>query len=217
MKIVKNTWNRGILGKMVVGLGALVVGCCGLTTLGAIVTPRSASPVATTVPTVQAATATTLPPTATIEPTEAATPTTEPTAVPEPTPTASISKDKQLYALQLVPIARELADAFKAISKLSGDASKDPSLILSSDWNVDMGVQLFILQNNATKLREIETPPGLEEVGDKTSALASELDLVVLNFTQGVDKRDAEKIVAASKAMGRSNELMSDIAKLLTQ
>ena len=240
MKFIRNTWSRGLLGKLVVGLGALIVGCCGLTTLTVMVAPRSASPASTAIATTKAptqtaipatatsvSTSTAMPPTTTPEPTATevlSTATSEPTAteVPptatsEPTKTPVVITDKQLFALQLIPIANSLGDAFATIAELSTKAGNDTSLFFSNDWKIDVGVQMAVISQNADKLRNLEIPPGLERVGEKVNALASELDLVTLNFTRGIDKLDAKKLKAASDAMNRSTKLFTEIGTLLKE
>lgn len=127
-----------------------------------------------------------------------------------------MSAEGAAYLLKIAPITDDIAAAIGNIAELSQEASENAAVITSGDWKLRIAVEMAALKIAANRLRDLPSAPaGLERVGDKARAIASELDLIVANFTAGVDELDTDKITAAGEAMQRASALAVEMRELV--
>lgn len=207
--------KRGKLATILIGLGGLLVVCCGLSAVGAVISPKAIpTPVATTAAiTVKLAEGVTVMPSATAAPMVA--PTDVPTAAPLPTATLDAALLKEGYKLAIAKIAGPTGAVLTEFGKLMTDAGKTPALMADGDWQLKMATSLAAMKLYADQFRALAPPPGLEDVDALVEQMADKLTSAADNFAAGLDAKDESKLVTASEDLNAVNALTQEIMQKL--
>ena len=253
-KIVK-FWKSGVVSKIVVivGLLLLVCICCSTFSLVSTSSPtykatataraevqatelakptNTSSPTNTLAPTDTPVPTNTLGPTATPRPTDTPAPTNTlaptdtpaptntlaPTNTPEPTNTPRFTSAEETYRADVIEITTQYADAFVDFSELTTAAGEDSSLLLDSDWKIDMAVVLVTMKSLNEEVRALDPPGRFVDVHSHLLDAVEHYDRFITLFTTGVDTLDVNKINQAGEelllgnaAIGQATEKIKKI------
>jgi hypothetical protein len=207
--------KRGVLSKILLGLLALLVVCCGLSVLSAVIAPRPAkapvsAPAIDITPQVTIVGATSAP---ALQPDPTTAPVVVPTAVPEATTPPSA---RQVYAAQLGEIATRSSANFRELVDLATSAGSDISLINDASWRSKVAVVIETLRIHAREFRNIQAPAEMADVHALVNEMADSMDQIADDFDAGVKTGDADKFVSATSAMTRMTALTQQVTQKLT-
>lgn len=161
------------------------------------------APTAEPTPVPPAATDTPIPPTATLTLTPTATPTHTATPTSSPTATsAGASNDPYLdeVTVNLYAYQNALANASNYVQA----PTTDFSVLLDENWKQNANAALNQLNEAANQLENIDNvPPEYEQLDMQLKMIASETDVVVENYGNGVDQLDLGAINSALNSLSK--------------
>jgi hypothetical protein len=144
----------------------------------------------------------------------------EPTDVPEPTATTglpAITTEECAYLGYAELVTETIENALNAFADLTGEASNDPTLMLSEDWQLAVVVQLGTFNATYEIATEAQPPDSLQPFHDTLLSSLRKLSDSGDLFAAGVDNLDPAKIAASADLMGKSNEDASRAVVLLDE
>lgn len=206
--------KRGKLATILIGLGGLLVVCCGLSAVGAVISPKAIpTPVATTAAiTVKLAEGVTVMPSATVV--TAASP--APTSTPAPTATPSAQMLVDAYKSSIGRIAMRTGEVLGEFSRLAGQVKESPEILSDTDWKLKMATALAGMKLQADEFRGLTAPAGFEEIDALVEQMADKLDSASNNFAAGIEAVDADKMQRGTDDLNAANALTAEITKRLT-
>jgi hypothetical protein len=228
--------KRSTLSKILIGVVAIILACCGVSAIGAVLSPsRPATPTPTVavivsmstqeaLPTIalptQSPTHTPLPPTppseATIPPT--AVPTESPIATEPPASTvAPAGSELSLseYSAVMTSIALRSSDNLQNFTGLIQRATRDSVIMLSSDWKTEMNTVLATMRVNADEYRRIAPPGNMRDVHNLVIEMADTMDRVANNMGDVVNKQDLSKTEQIVEDLNTITALAQQISAML--
>lgn len=233
MNAVKNIWNQGgCLGKgLLIGLLLLFLPLSCITTATVLRTVMpEATPTAnasnshdiTGVVKGQEATAVIIPSsTATVKPslTPKPTATIKPTSTTRPTATVDQSKAEiQDYKDALIEKFAPCQEALIDFQKKNQEASANPYLVTDHDWTASISSTLVQMKKYCGSVGDFTpVPPGYQKTNNYLQLFASEIELVVSTYTEGLDNIDAGKIQEAIYHMVQAADYMDKATKAMPQ
>lgn len=204
----------------------IIVLCCGLSILGAIISPsKPSTPAAPEAARGAGVRDTAVPATATepVKPTEApkATETPAPTETPEPTvtaaPTPNTTEAEKDFIANLLVSEVNLAKAQDTFSALMTAAGRDSTKITDSPWVTAVTIQLLTIKEQCENIIKLPSPskrfnPGVAKIREGAKMLIKGADLV----PTAIDNRDAKKLGQASTLLTDGNAAMKEGMDTLT-
>jgi hypothetical protein len=216
----------------------IIVLCCGLSILGAIISPSkpstpSAAPAATDGPAPTAikpkateassAGLETATPAVTegVKPTEAPNATEAPTDEPKPTEAAAATPNttdaEKAFILSMLDSQTHLAEEQNTFGALMTAAGKDSTKLKDPEWITSVGMQTATVEFRCEEIIKIKSPskrfdPGVAKIHDGANMLIKAMKLVVV----AVDSKDAAKLGQAATLLDDGNQAMKKGLEMLT-
>ena len=144
--------------------------------------------------------------------TSAPVPTTTPesTATAHVTPTPTIDAEAQAkadYILKASIIMLNCNSHLSDFIDLNDKGSKDPILLYSTTWKSEMLSTLQAMQKACREMGMIvPVPPAMKPADTYMKFASVEMDLVIENYSQGIDTLEMEYITAATQHMEKVSE-----------
>ena len=138
-------------------------------------------------------------------------PTSRPTSTPVPTVDLCERSDVQVYFTQAAGIVTPLSDTFAQIGELSNQASVNPLLLVDSEWQFELGLNLGTLQFAADEIRTLQAPRGVQVVHGEMMKLADAMDEGATLYARGVDNLDVDLLELASKRFSEVSRLVESV------
>jgi hypothetical protein len=221
MQRIRAFWQRGWVGKLVVGGTALIGGlllCCVVLVIIGLRNPQPATGTQPSTTTIVIATATIAPstptpiptivPTNTPEPpTAAPSPTTAPTSTPEATstpdpPTAVpataapfLSAEERAAVLAIGKEITEIGDALNKIGTLAQNYKN------TDDWTIAMAGQVVRVQLAHQAITKLTVPPKIKKLQSAILNATTDCNAAMDKLISGLDANDVGKISQASTLM----------------
>jgi hypothetical protein len=222
MQRIQALWNRGWLGKVAIGLPALLILCCVVALLlpqqptGAAPTqqPTAAQAVAaeqatqapepTTQPTPEPTEAPTNTPAPTEAPTATPEPTPEPTAAPTETPANSLTQEERQALTRMAGHLGDIAGALGEIGRLTQNYEN------TNQWKQDIGIQMGVIRAAHQLILDMDVPPKLGALRAAVLNATTDCDAATQALASGIDNNRVSDL-------NRAGELIQSCTRKLDE
>jgi hypothetical protein len=140
--------------------------------------------------------------------------TTAPTASSAATP-ACPTLAQASYFLALSTIEGGVAAALADLGETFAFAGKEPLLIFDDDWRLNVAITLTTMDIATEQIRNLDPPPGLEDLHALQLQIADQLGIVASSSVQGIDEIDAVSLDETTAAIARTNTLVARSADII--
>ena len=103
------------------------------------------------------------------------------------------------------------ADALSRFGALMGEFGRNPSVILTDEWNLRVAVTLVEFRRASDDVKAMYVPDDAQETQVHALAIADDLDEVITQAIEGIDNLDPAAIEKVNLAASRMNANMATI------
>lgn len=103
------------------------------------------------------------------------------------------------------------ADALGRFGALMGEFGRNPSVILTDEWNLRVAVTLVEFRRASDDVKAMYVPDDAQETHVHALAIADDLDEAVTHFAVGIDNLDSAALGQGNLALSRMEANMATI------
>ncbi|WP_099192262.1 hypothetical protein [Tepidibacter mesophilus] len=130
--------------------------------------------------------------------------------------TNSNSNEVSEYAASVNEVISEFVEANDNFSKCCTQMGENPSLLMDQDFILNMAMNMGIIKNCYTQIKDIAPPSKMENVHTDVVDAFSKYDKAMDIFGEGVDNMDVDKINQATQLYMQGTDSINNAqAKLL--